>query len=462
MGGGRTHRPELDRELCRRCGVCSWDCPARVFGSLVAESGSLRGAVFRARPYPGKPAEAPPCAMTCPLGQDVPAYVAAIADGDLERAARVVRETNALPSVCGRVCLAACIRSCTRESIDEGVDIRALKRFAAEATRDLAPPPMPRTGLGRAAVIGGGPAGLAAAHRLVQLGVEAVVFEAEQRAGGALLESVAPFVLPAGRVADDVAHLERIGVELRLGQRAGRDVEISDLEREFGAVLVATGARRGLPPPIEGRELRGATDARGFALRARSGELELEGKTLVALGGGPAALQVARWALRLGAAEAIVVHSAPRELWPGGADALSTAEREGVRVLASHRALAIAGSKGRVEGLELAELLGGDSDGVGRPRNRRLGERRRLAASTVVSARGRRPEPGDAPELPGLELGPLGTLAVDSQRRLGRSGWYAAGEAAGGASGVVDSMASGRRAAETIARDLAAGKAKRS
>jgi len=121
--GGRTHIPRHDPARCTTCGGCSWRCPAAVFSELADEQGSLRGALFSTRPYPGKPAVLAPCRLACPLSQDVPAYIAAIARGDLARAATVIRATNALPAVCGRICIAACMRACARASIDEGLDI---------------------------------------------------------------------------------------------------------------------------------------------------------------------------------------------------------------------------------------------------------------------------------------------------------------------------------------------------
>jgi NADPH-dependent glutamate synthase beta subunit-like oxidoreductase len=451
MSNGRTHRPEVDHGACSACGGCTWACPARVLPSQAAETDSLRGALFGARPYPGKPADLPPCRMACPLGQDVPGYIAAIARGDLESAARIIRDTNALPSVCGRVCVASCMRACSRAAIDEGLDIRGLKRFAVAAVEAAGPPRISvDTNGAKVAVVGGGPAGLAAAHRLLQLGLRPVVFEAGARAGGLLVDCVAPFVLPEVRVAADVARLEADGVEIRTGVRAGGDIPWEQLETDHAAVLIATGARRGLRPALAGNDLQGVTDAVTFGRRARSGGERIQGGAVV-LGGGKAALQCARAARRLGADPVSVVHAAVRDLWPADADDRDAAEDEGVTLL-DGRAVALEGDRA-LAAVRVRAATPGKADAVGRIALR-AGAEQRIAAVLCVAAVDRRPAPGDAPTFADFGRGPLGTLIIDGSGRLSRPRWYAAGEAATGAATVVDSMATGRRAAEAIARDL--------
>ncbi len=451
MSNGRTFRPEVDHGACSACGGCTWACPARVLPSQASETDSLRGALFRARPYPGEPADLPPCRMACPLGQDVPGYIAAIARGDLEAAASIICDTNALPSVCGRVCIASCMRACSRATIDEGLDIRGLKRFAAVAVEGHGTARIVvDTDGGKVAVVGGGPAGLAAAHRLAQLGLCPVVFEAGPRAGGLLVEAVAPFVLPEARVAADVARLQGEGVEIRTGVRAGTDVAWEDLESEFGAVIVTTGARRGLLPALPGKELDGVEDAVTFGRRARAGGGRIAGGVVV-LGGGKAALQCARAARRLGADPVVVAHPAVRELWPADADDRATAEEEGVTLL-DGRVVALEG-EGELSAVRVRLVTPGRADAVGRIALR-AGAEQRIETVLCVAAADRRPAPGDAPGFADIARGPLGTLVVDGSGRLSRPRWYAAGEAATGAATVVDSMATGRRAAEAVARDL--------
>lgn len=453
MGNGRTHRPELDPLKCSACGGCTWRCPATVLPSLRREAGSLRGALYALRPYPGAPAEKPPCVMACPLGQDVPGYVSAIARGDLEEAARIIRATNALPSVCGRLCLAACMRACSRAAIDEGVDIRGLKRVAADAVSARGPGARQETGP-RVAVVGAGPAGLAAAHRLAELGASVTIFEAERAAGGMLADTVPAFAMPEEALAADVAAIVAAGVAIRTGARVGGDVSIASLEADFGAILVATGARRGVVPALPGRELEGVVDAVSFCRKARrDAKIRVSGDVVV-LGGGRTALLTARLALGLGASSASVVHPAPRAAWPAGEDALGSAEEEGVAVLSERRAVALEGAGGAVSAVSVQAVKPGAKDRVGRVALPAGGARQRLEASVVVAAVDRRPD--DGLEIEGASRGVIGSFAVDGAYRLGRPRWYAAGEAATGAATIVDSMATGRRAAESIVADSSA------
>lgn len=459
MSGGRTHRPEVAHDSCENCGGCTWHCPAAVFKELQDESDSLRGAIFQARPYSGQKADFPPCRLACPLGQDVPTYISAIAREDLQKAADVIRESNALPSVCGRVCIASCMRACTRAAIDEGVDIRGLKRFAAKVVAEIDSKGADVALAGRGvAVVGAGPAGLAAAHRLVQLGHKAVVFDGAKQAGGLLVDVIPEFVLPREMVAKDVANLARLGVEIRTGVRVGKDVAWNDLDKDFDAVLVATGAGQPLKTALDGAELDGATNALDFCYcpgKDEGDSMKISG-TVVVQGGGHAALQSARTAIRRGAAEVHVVHSAPLEIWPAGADAIKIAEEEGINLHPEHRVSKLVG-QGKIESVEIRKVRIPKRDQVGRPAQSSDGKATLLTASAFIAAsENRKPRKEDQPDIGDLPTGILGNLVVDGEYRLKRSGWYAAGEAASGAATVVDSMATGRLAAEAIVRDLAA------
>jgi len=451
MGNGRTHRPEVNPAKCAACGGCTWRCPATALPSLRREEGSLRGALYAARPYPGEPADRPPCAMACPLGQDVPGYVSAIARGELEEAARIIRETNALPSACGRLCLASCMRACSRAALDEGVDIRGLKRAAVDAVPAPAPAPRKETRF-KVAVVGAGPAGLAAAHRLAELGASVTIFEAEKTAGGMLADTVPSFAMPEEALAADVAAIVAAGVSIRTGARVGKDVSIASLEADYAAILVATGARRGVVPALPGRALEGVVDAVSFCRDARQAAKSRTSGEVVVLGGGQAALLAARLARQLGASKATVVHPAPRAAWPAGEEALKIAEKEGVSILASVRAVAFEGTGGAVSAVSVQDVKPGAVDRVGRVALAAGGAKRSLDAKVVVAAIDRRPD--DGLELEGASRGAIGSFAVDDAYRLGRPRFYAAGEAATGAATVVDSMATGRRAAESLIADL--------
>ena len=453
--GGRTHIPRHDAARCERCGGCSWRCPASFYTELAAEEGSLRGALYTSRPFPGEAAKLPPCQLACPLGQDVPGYIAAIAQGALAEAGALIRRTNALPSVCGRVCLAACMRACTRAALDEGVDIRGLKRFAVVAAASAPPEARAAAPEGPAvAVIGGGPAGLSAAHRLLQLGLRPVIFEAAAQAGGLPGSVIPPFVLPRSQLAADVDALVQAGVEIRTGVRVGAEVAWQQVEADHAAVLLATGAGRGLLPSLPGRELSGVTHAVDFCRVACADPGRVVAGPVIVQGGGTAALLAARTARRLGAQDVRVVHTAPLALWPAGAYGIELAQEEGVVVLDAQRVVALYGEQGVLTEVACRAVRAGSLDGVGRPRPGGQGPPERFPAVLFIASVDRRAAVGAQPDLEDIATTVLGAVRVDGDYRLSRPRWYAAGEAATGAATVVDSMATGRRAAEAIARDL--------
>ena len=407
-------------------------------------------AVQRGPLFPGEMADRPPCVMACPLGQDVPGYISAIARSDVDEAATIVRRTNALPSVCGRVCIASCMRACTRAGIDMGVDIRSLKRFAVHAAAEAQVET--KIGVGPVAIVGSGPAGLAAAHRLSQLGVRSVVFDAGVNPGGSMADTVPRFVLPREMVAADVTRLEKMGVEIRSGTRIGEDMSWSDLESSFEVVLVTTGARQDLAAAFPGSGLKNVVGAAEYCRNDRRAD-----GVVVVNGGGPAAVQAARLAVRLGARRAIVIHPVPLEQWPAGDNALELAREEGVEVRPLHRITKAQGPAGTLAVVLVKAVRARNPDGVGRHTLTSHGPVEQLEAGLLIVAGERRSPAADLPDLDGISRGVLGNLLVDEEYRLGRERWYAAGESATGVATVVDSMATGRLAAETIHRDLKLG-----
>jgi NADPH-dependent glutamate synthase beta subunit-like oxidoreductase len=381
----------------------------------------------------------------CPLGQNVKEILFAVTKKDNKVAIRIC-EANALPSICGRVCSAPCTGGKTK-----GVSIKTLKQLAPAAAGKAKAKKIADKA-STVAVVGSGPAGLAAAHQLVKLGIKPVIFEATDRAGGMLADVIPDSDLPGEILAGDIANLEKMGVDIRLGKKAGENITWDDLEKDFDAVLVATGAQKGVVPSIPGAELKGVTNAVDFCRDAREDGASVMGSVVVQ-GGGLTSLQVARVAKKLGAEEVSVVHPYPIHLWPATSWAIEAAEKAGVVLLPDCRITEIWGS-GVVEQVLVRPITYAREDVVGRVAGGDYGTPRRLKASCFVATTNRTQV--SVPNLENIASGLFGNLKVDSGYKTDRPRWYAAGEAVTGPDGILDSMLTGKLAAQAIKNDLEA------
>ncbi|MBI4165516.1 MAG: FAD-dependent oxidoreductase, partial [Acidobacteria bacterium] len=273
------------------------------------------------------------CQHACPVHTDARGYVRAVAEGDYERAYLIARGPNPLASLCGRICGAPCEAACRRGSIDQPIAIRALKRFVCEqfgveaspdpgarhfpylkeSTTDracddadelrhllglLARQDFPKPSGERVAVIGSGPAGLAAAHDLALMGFRPVVFEMEPVPAGMLYTGVPGYRLPRDLIRAEVAVIESMGAEIRCNTQVGRDVTFDELRRDFAAVIIACGAKRSRALPIPGVEAIGVLGGVDFLRDAALGKEVALGQRVIVIGGGNVAYDVARTVLR--------------------------------------------------------------------------------------------------------------------------------------------------------------------
>jgi len=263
------------------------------------------------------------CQFACPVHTDARGYVRAIAAGDYEAAYLIARGPNPLASICGRVCGAPCEVACRRGSIDQPIAIRALKRFVADqyGGRPRAPQSLPSgecdgleemTGLARflasreyrrpegsrVAIIGSGPAGLAAAHDLALLGVASTIFEAEPRPAGMLYTGIPAYRLPRDLIDAEIELIRSLGVEFRCGVKIGRDVEFAELRRDYGAVIIAVGAKRARMLALPGADAEGVYGGIDFLRAVSLGERLAIGRRVVVIGGGNVAYDVSRSAVR--------------------------------------------------------------------------------------------------------------------------------------------------------------------
>ncbi len=298
----------------------------------------------------------PPCSTNCPVHTDVPGYLAAIARGDYERAAKIIRANNPFASVCGWVCPHPCEDHCRRGQVDAPLAVRALKRFALEKVgqQNSSPdPPVGRSLPYRVAVVGAGPAGLTAAWDLARSGYTVTVFERQPEAGGHFYSSLPTYRLPRQVVRQDVGRIAAAGVEIRTGVEIGRDITLSDLHREYDAVILAVGLSKSRGLNLPGFDHSDVLLALPFLQGANLGHPVNIKKRVIVIGGGDVAMDVARTAVRLGAQEVRVVCLEFREIMPAHAWEVAEALEEGIELWPGWGPVRVLVEEGHIRGLEV-------------------------------------------------------------------------------------------------------------
>jgi len=380
----------------------------------------------------------PPCNAWCPAGNDVLAFIQELAHGGEIAGAKVLRRTQPLASVCGRVCPAPCMEGCNRAEYDGAVNIRGLERWIGDHA-PFAHPPIPRLETPRrVAILGGGPAGLAAAHTLALAGHRPTIFDAERELGGVLRTGIPTYRLPREVLDREVDAIVGLGVETRLGERLDRD-GIERLTREYDGVVIATGLQRLRGLAVPGGDLPGIEQGIDYLRRVNlEGRPQVEGHVVV-LGGGNTAMDCARSALRGGASKVTVAYRRSEAEMPAIREEIEEARREGIELLFLRQPVAFGGD-GRVGAIVLAEVDLGEPDESGRRRPLVSDRTRRFACDQVLLALGQSADLGLLPAGWRLEQGRVhgeqGPLMV-----------FAAGDVATGDGTVTHAIGDGRRAA---------------
>lgn len=418
-----------------------------------------------------------PCRAACPVHTDAGAYVTAIAEGRHRDAYLIARAPNPFPSICGRVCAAPCETACRRGKVDAPVGIRALKRFVSErfgvesfagsAVWHEAHGPVPPATLGSVAVIGGGPAGLAAAHDLRLAGHPVTVYEAEDRLGGMMVLGIPEYRLARGLISREVDAILDLGVDAHTSCRVGTDVTFDTLLDEHAALFVSVGTGRGRMLDIPGHDLDGVLRAVEFLLNVNRGFRVELGERVVVVGGGNVAFDVARTALRTtldvaraavraGAGDVTLVALESPEEMPAAAEEISDAQEEGIRIVHRRGPNRIVGGA-RVSGLEtirVARVF--DDDGRFNP-SFVTGTEEVLPADSVILAVGQVADVSFIGDGAGVERTRQGGLAVDGALRTSHPRIWAGGDVVFGPRNLIDAIADGRRAAAAIHTSLSGG-----
>jgi len=396
-----------------------------------------------------------PCEAACPLNMDVPNYIMAIAHGNFRQALDIIRDTNPLPSVCGRVCHHPCELECNRKEVDSAIAIEWLKRYAADWGNGEKPSPVPRTRDERVAIVGSGPAGLTTAYDLVKKGYGVTIFEAAPIPGGILTSAIPDFILEKEAVQADIDYIKALGVKIHTNVRVGKDITLAGLrQRGYKAILMAIGLQKPGELRIPGSDLPGMLLALPWLKEAKLGQAATPKGKVWIIGGGAVAMDAARTALRLGAKEVHVACLEARAVMPAFNWEIEATEKEGVRIhpsLAPQQFTSKSGSK--VSGIAFKRVTSTSLDSEGRIHWTLMegpGSDYTVDADTVIVAIGQAPDTSDMTG-ESLDISKTGgLLANKSTLETNTPGIFAAGDISGTGATVTESMAAGRRAATSI------------
>ncbi len=397
-----------------------------------------------------------PCEATCPANIDIQGYIAHIANGNPEAAVRLIKERNPLPVVCGRICPHPCESECRRGLVDEAIAINPLKRFAAEYDLEVGPfthDAGEDTGK-KVAIVGGGPAGLSAAHYLRRMGHAVEIFEALPELGGMARYGIPRFRMPWDLMDKEIGAILSMGVKVHFNQKLGRDFSIEDLKgRGFGAVLLAIGAHKPKPMRVENEEAEGVIGGVDFLREVVLGNITDVGKKVAVIGGGDTAMDCARVSRRLGADVTLLYRRTQAEMPALPIEQHETIE-EGVdiRFLTAPTKVVLDDS-GRAIGMEVITMELGEPDDSGRRRPVPIeGSEEVLEFDTIIPAIGQDPDMGCIEnEANRPETTRWNTFVYDEKTQVtDQEGVFAAGDCAFGPDILIRAIGEGRRAAMAI------------
>jgi len=450
----------VDEAACTGCQKCETACTVSVPDQFNADL-VARHAAYIAFPQavPKKAvierSGSSPCSFTCPAGIQAHGYVSLIRSGEYEKAFQLVLEATPLVGTLGRACYAPCEVDCTRGQLERPIPIRRLKRFIADehyARHDDPGIKAAEPNGHRVAVVGSGPAGLTAAWQLARKGYRVKIFEAAPAAGGFLRLAIPAYRLPPDVVERDIANVTALGVEIAVNSPV---TDLAALHDEgYDAVLVATGtplsARLGVP----GDDLAGVLGGVSFLRQVKLGDgVDLVGRRVLVVGGGNVAMDTARTARRLGAADVTVVYRRTRDEMPAHHVEADDTEKEGVRfIFEAAPAAVLDDGQGALRGLRCSRMRPGSPDASGRRRPERMpGSDFDLEADVVIAAIGMTP---DTAAFGGhVRTTANGTIEVDERTLQADVPWlFAAGDVVSGASDITRATGQGQRAAHMIDR----------
>ncbi|MFQ5809447.1 MAG: NADPH-dependent glutamate synthase, partial [Armatimonadota bacterium] len=413
------------------------------------------------------------CVPLCPVEVDIPGFLKLVMQGDFLGAVHKIRETNALPAICGRVCPQEehCELTCILGKRGEPVAVGRLERFVADWERERGELPTPEkrppTGK-RVGIVGSGPAGLTVAGDLAVLGHEVTVFEALHEIGGVLVYGIPEFRLPKEIVRAEVAYLERLGVRFETNFIVGRTATIDELfEEGYEAMFVGTGAGAPMMTGLPGENLCGIYSANEYLTRVnlmhawdfpRYDTPMVRAKNVAVLGGGNTAMDAARSALRLSdGGKVSIVYRRSRKEMPARDEEIEHGEEEGIEFhFLTTPTVFLGNEDGWLTGMECIRMELGEPDDSGRRRPIPIeGSEFHMPVDIVIIAFGTDANPIIRQTTPGLECNEWGYIEVDEDTcATSREGVYAGGDIVTGAATVIAAMGAGKKAARAIHEQL--------
>ena len=397
-----------------------------------------------------------PCQSACPANVDVPGFVSLIGEKRYADALKLHRERNPFAAVCARVCFHACETKCKRSTVDDPVSIRAVKRFMVDQEITIQLPEVMENeekASKKIAIVGAGPSGLSCAYFLARLGYKPKVFEAEQRPGGMLVQTIPSYRLPREILAREIRMIEGMGVDIITGQKLGKDFTLESLKKEgYEAIYVAVGAPKGVSLNIPGSDAEGVMDSLKFLQTYNlRGSVPVK-KDVVIVGGGNAAIDAARTAIRLGAQNVTMVYRRTQAEMTAYAEEIEEAVQEGVVIKTLTNPVEIIKTKeNEVKGVKCTYMKLGDFDKSGRRRPEEAEDTFVIDAQQVILAIG---QTLDCKEiLNGSEVETQWDSQIKASKMTGQTNvpWvFAGGDSVTGPSSVIEAVADGEKAAVGI------------
>jgi heterodisulfide reductase subunit A2 len=458
----------VDENKCTGCGLCFEKCPIVMTNEF--ELGlSKRKAIYI--PFPqavpnkaviDKQEERPcnaACVDACPVHTNVLGYVKLIQEERFKEAYQLIRDTNPLPAVCGRICYAPCEEACNRGQLDQPLNIRHLKRFVTDKIDidDLFVPQVESTGK-KVAIIGSGPGGLAAANDLALKGHKVTVFEALPEPGGMLRYAIPDYRLPKEILRKEISYIKKLGVEIKTGVSVGTNISLTEIKTNYHAVFIATGAQNGIRLNVDGEQLPGIIEGIEFLRKFNLGNNIEVDKTVAIIGGGNTAIDCARTAKRIGGVDVKIIYRRSRAEMPASIEEIAAVEKEGIKIVFLTAPKRFLSKNGKLSGIECIKMKLAEPDSSGRLQPVPIeGSEFIIPVNMVITALGQFPETEFARDI-GLSLGKWGTIEIDPKScSTNIDGIFAGGDAVTGPAYAIDAIAAGKRAASSINQYLSEG-----